>query len=353
MSSSLPHGLIDYMQQQGYRPEPLKPSGSGFLRFSVNKEANGNLSGYVKVFPDGMSATFGDFKSGTHFLWSARNEKSMTPTERKAHQDAMRKIREEIEEERCRLQAAAANKAANIYEDAEGATAGHPYLLKKGINPCGGIRQSGKQLLIPIHIEGKLTSLQIIEEDGTKRFFTNGEIKGGYCILGIPGAVICIAEGYATACSIHEATGDAAAVAFNAGNLMPVAQALRSQYKDATLILCSDHDQWTEGNPGLTKAREAALAVDGLLAVPDFSGCDLSSKPTDFNDLHVLAGKEAVSRALSAAARGVDIGGPGAHPGPAHQEVDQTREPVGNGLDMNDQHPDSNAELLRKQRPRM
>ena len=179
---------------------------------------------------------------------------------------------------------------------------------RKCISPCGGIRQIGSQLFVPVYVEDKLTSLQFIEEDGTKRFLSGGEIKGGCCILGAPAEVICIAEGYATGCSIHEATGHAVAVAFNAGNLMHVAQAMRQRYKQATLILCADNDQWTEGNPGLTKAMEAATAVDALLAVPDFSGCDMSSRPTDFNDLHVLAGKEAVSQAIAAAGK-VDVGG--------------------------------------------
>jgi putative DNA primase/helicase len=75
------------------------------------------------------------------------------------------------------------------------------------------------------------------------------------------------------------------------------------RHKQATLILCADNDQWTEGNPGLTKAMGAATEMDALLAVPDFSRCDMSIRPTDFNDLHVLLGKEAVSRAIAAAGR--------------------------------------------------
>jgi hypothetical protein len=48
MNVSLPPALVRFMQQQGYRPEPLKQSGSGFLRFPVGNESNGNTSGYVK-----------------------------------------------------------------------------------------------------------------------------------------------------------------------------------------------------------------------------------------------------------------------------------------------------------------
>jgi putative DNA primase/helicase len=174
----------------------------------------------------------------------------------------------------------------------------HPYLVSKGIRSCEAVKQYGNQLLVPLFINNKLTSLQFIEEDGSKLFLSGGEIQGGCCLLGTPADVICIAEGYATGCSIHEVTGHAVAVAFNAGNLMPVARAMRKQYRGTTLMLCADHDQWTEGNPGLTMATEAAIAVGALLAVPDFSQCDIGSRPTDFNDLHMLAGKEAVKHAI-------------------------------------------------------
>jgi len=60
------------------------------------------------------------------------------------------------------------------------------------------------------------------------------------------------------------------AVAFNAGNLKPVALALRGKFPDAKIILCADNDRFTPGNPGVTKARKAALAVGGRLLVPRF-----------------------------------------------------------------------------------
>jgi phage/plasmid primase-like uncharacterized protein len=303
MTPSLPPALTDFMHQYQYQPRPLKPSGDGFLRFPVANDSNGNTSGYVKLFPGGKSAIFGDFKSDRLISWHETDGDGLSPSARKTYQDELERARQKVEEERRRLQTTAARRAAEIYGGAKDARADHPYLVKKSINPCGGIRQSGSQLFVPVYVEDKLTSLQFIEEDGTKRFMSGGEIKGGYHVLGTPSHVLCIAEGYATGCSIHEATSHAVAVAFNAGNVMHVAHAMRRQYMDATLILCADDDRWTEGNPGLTKATEAATAVHGLLAVPDFSGCDMSSRPTDFNDLYVLAGKDAVKQAIPAATR--------------------------------------------------
>jgi putative DNA primase/helicase len=103
--------------------------------------------------------------------------------------------------------------------------------------------------------------------------------------IGKPDGLLYIAEGYATGASIHEATGYAVAVAFNAGNMVAVARTMRSKFPNLRLILCADDDTGTPGNPGLVKAREAAQAVGGSLAVPDFG----NSRPegaTDFNDLH-------------------------------------------------------------------
>lgn len=48
-----------------------------------------------------------------------------------------------------------------------------------------------------------------------------------------------------------------------------------------TIILCADNDRFTPGNPGVTKAREAALAVGGKILIPPFPE---GSTGTDWND---------------------------------------------------------------------
>lgn len=112
--------------------------------------------------------------------------------------------------------------------------------------------------------------------------------------------MLVVAEGFATGASIHEATGHAVAVAFNAGNLKAVAEALHTKYPELRLMLAADDDWRTEGNPGVTKAREAAQAVGGAVAVPVFPE-GRAEKATDFNDLHRQAGAEAVKACLDAA----------------------------------------------------
>ena len=83
---------------------------------------------------------------------------------------------------------------------------------------------------------------------------------------------------------------------FDSGNLLPVAQALRIKHQNARILVCADDDQFTDGNPGMTKATEAAKAVNGEVVSPKFT--DLSTRPTDFNDLAVLEGIKAAKKQI-------------------------------------------------------
>jgi putative DNA primase/helicase len=128
--------------------------------------------------------------------------------------------------------------------------------------------------------------------------------RGAYFAIGKPGDVICIAEGFATAATIHAATGHAVAVAFYCANLAPVSGALRAKFPAARLVVCADDDRGTEGNPGVSSAIAAAKAIGGFVALPDF-GPDRPDGATDFNDLARLRGADAVRQSIEAADMGV------------------------------------------------
>ena len=153
------------------------------------------------------------------------------------------------------------------------------YLSRKGVQ-AHGVRFSGRgNLVIPMcDAGGSVHGLQVIY--GTKKngrdkdFWPAGLAKQGHFFLCGPspsGGVLLIAEGYATAASLFEATGHPCAVAFDAGNLMPVATALAHHYPRAKILICADDDYLTEGNPGVTKASNAALAVNGAWIAPAFT----------------------------------------------------------------------------------
>jgi len=99
--------------------------------------------------------------------------------------------------------------------------------------------------------------------------------------------------------TVHEATGHGAVVTFHGGNLEPVARAIRQQYPNAKIVLVADNDQWTQNNPGVTKATAAAKAIHANLVIPQFAKLD--AKPTDFNDLANSEGIDMVRQQLTEA----------------------------------------------------
>ena len=136
-----------------------------------------------------------------------------------------------------------------------------------------------------------------------KRFLKGGKTAGGYFHIptkdGSKDGPLLIAEGYATAASLHMATGYACLVAFNAGNLEAVARMARDKYPEREIILAADNDLHTDGkqNTGAEAGIRAAQAIGGKLAV-----CPaLDGTKTDFNDLHVANGIEPVCRAVEKA----------------------------------------------------
>jgi hypothetical protein len=162
-------------------------------------------------------------------------------------------------------------------------------------------------LVVPIRdIAGHLHSLEFITAVGDKRFLPRGEKGRHYHSIGVPSDQIIICEGYATGASIYEATGHAVAVAFDCSNIGSVAKALRQKFPATRIVVAADNDQWTGGNPGVAGAEAAAKDVGGHVVVPQFN--DMSSKPTDFNDLHRLEGVDAVRLAFSSGGQSAERG---------------------------------------------
>lgn len=234
--------------------------------------------------------------------WRADMGRTLTAAEEAAHRAKIEAARREREAEEAKRKAEARERACRLWAEAYPCT-DHAYLTKKGI-AANGARLHRESLVLPIRdAAGALHSLQFIGTDGVKRYLSGGRKSGCYFGIGKPDGVLCIVEGFATGASIHEATGYAVALAFDAGNLLLAAKALREKFPDLRLILCADDDYRTEGNPGKTKATEAAQAVGGLLAFPGF-GTDRPEGATDFNDLHQAQGLEAVRRCVDAVLNG-------------------------------------------------
>ena len=296
------------------------------VRFHVEGDRRGTRNGWAVLFGDHVPAgEFGSWRTGSRHVWCAKSETTLNVAEQRAirqRQDAARAERERQQRER----EEAAAKAANVlWNRALPADAHHPYLVRKGIHAHGlrvaawPVRNSDglvfryidNALLVPVmNAAGRIVSLQAIfpRTDPAlgrdKDFLCGGRKQGCFHVIGkpLPGEPIAIAEGYATAASIHQATGGCAVVAWDAGNLAAVARAWRSAVPDGSFVICADNDQWTRqplDNPGVTHATRAAAEIDARVVWPEFTtlhGDD--DRPTDFNDLHLREGLEAVRTQL-------------------------------------------------------
>ncbi len=270
------------------RPSDIVPG--KMVRFATSDRKN-DTAGWCKLFDDGTGGVFGCWRSGISETWQAASGRD--PEKQAAFLVRVKQAKEEAAMLEREIRKQCRKKSAYLWKKGRDADEKHPYLVTKAIKPHG-IRQLREALLVPVRdTDGTLHGLQFILPDGSKRFKAGTAITGCYHAIGQAKDRILIAEGYATGAMLHELTGHAAACSFTAGNLKPVAETLRQKYPDIALIVCADDDHATEGNPGLTKATEAALAVSGLLAVPRFPATR-TEKDTDFNDLARLTGPEEV-----------------------------------------------------------
>lgn len=308
--------------------------GDGQLhRIYVEGDKKGTRNGWYVYHDDVKPAgAFGTKKGGdSRHTWSAKGVKPLTREEREALAEKQRQDKERRTGETRQREETAAARAEAMWAAATDVVE-HPYLAAKGVPGYGlkvgdwkHVRADGTEflsakgaLLVPLRdAKKRIHSLQAIfaspvtmgDNVRTKDFVKGGRKEGLWFTIGKPteygGKVtVLICEGYATGASLHSATGLGVVVAFDAGNLAPVARVVRRLMPAARIVIAADNDRWTKingqhVNVGVNKGRAAASTVDGVLAIPQFP--DLETEPSDFNDLHVIAGLEEVRRQTMAA----------------------------------------------------
>ena len=257
--------------------------------------------------------------------------------------DALRKRLAEDKRAAERERAASAERAAERARKAWAALSAdtvddHPYLVRKGVRGHGlKVGPSGGLAIPMVDGGGRIHGLQIIRAPSARQRHLDKEFwpagiakKGRFHLIGRPVDIVLIAEGYATAASLHEATQLPVAVAFDAGNLAPVGAVLRDRYPRALQLYCADDDTFASclackgkvvllesptdcphcgaphqrQNTGLNAASAAALAHKGAWVSPNWSDESLArrradftakgAKLSDFNDLHALETLNAV-----------------------------------------------------------
>jgi phage/plasmid primase-like uncharacterized protein len=274
---------------------------------SAGRHGEGDASYLLHVdgFPNGG---FQNWQTGgwIKWRWSGERPPRVSRAERRKQAEANLAAKDE----RKRLQAEAAEKAREIWAVAvEDDWINAHYLRRKQIQTHGTRREDRDyRVVVPMHdADGALRNVQRIDANGDKRFVKDAPVAGLRYIMGTDAdscAAFIIGEGFATVASVIEAmkpgTGIAGVVAFNSGNLLAVATSIRARYPDRDVMILGDDDRHLPDNPGLTKARAAAEAVGGWLAVPSF-GDDAPEGATDFDDVRQMFGPEVVKRQIQAA----------------------------------------------------
>jgi putative DNA primase/helicase len=271
-------------------------------RFSSSGNRNDAAGWYVLHLDGPPAGAFGDWRTNINETWCAESETSLTVEQRAELQQFYEGARHTHNAEQQRIWNETADKAKKLWAAAAEVTDDFPYLMKKRVKSYGLKCHSGR-LLVPVRDKDRrLRSLQFIDANGKKLFLKGGQAGGGHFMIGgAPKELLYIAEGYATGATVHEATGATVVVAFNSGNIPSVAKTLREKFPRTTIVICADDDYRTAGNPGLTKANEAAAQIGAKVVVPEF-GSDRPEKATDFNDMAAQFGLNKVAEFLCTAA---------------------------------------------------
>jgi putative DNA primase/helicase len=207
-----------------------------------------------------------------------------------------------------RVQAVAS--ARKFWEQSRPLNRPHQYLERKGLSPqgCAGLRTNDGLLVVPVTVDGRLSSVQTIAPDGAKRFWPGAPVKGGYYLIQRPGAALtAFVEGLATGLAVYQAVRAAnVVVTFDAGNLPVVVQRLRPM---GSVVVCGDNDHATLARRGFNPGMNAAQTAAGLIGAG--VACPKGIEGTDWADALYEQGPGAarrIEREILAAARYVTTG---------------------------------------------
>jgi putative DNA primase/helicase len=328
--SEVERAFSDALQQAGFNPGRVEVGAGDFVRFDAPGDKPGKRNGFYKL-------AYGDYPVGWFGDWKRPEEQQewrffgadagLTDAEKAKMRKEARRLKVEAEVQREEKQLEIAQEASAMWGRAVADVAGHQYLERKRISVPRALRlysaRDGVQLLaVPMYrfdVNGQpvLTNLQTIDPNGQKRFLKGGRVQD--CFFSLKGSsdIIVICEGVATAFSVWAATGLSVVAAFNSGNLCNVVREFRRWRPQAVLLIAADNDEiapddWADKgggkpweNAGVKAARKAAEDVGCRWIHPVFKGGARRDR-TDFNDLFVIEGEDAVKQQVGAAFRRIE-----------------------------------------------
>ncbi|HDT0427313.1 TPA: DNA primase [Escherichia coli] len=291
-------------------------------RVPTTGDKNGQKSGAYRGFLDGRPAGwYRDYRSAddSPVNWTFSGGEQTDPRARlhlKAHSMQRREDAERELKAQYNRQAAYARRYVNKWPQATA----HEYLTRKGIQAAPGVRINDKnELVIPFrNRNGAIRSYQRIPVTGGKdaRILKDSEKTGNWFALGTPrnGQPVLFAEGYATAASLHEATGLPVLMTVDAGNMIAVAEEARQRLKQSPFIFCADNDHARQVNKGIVSATKAAELTGGSVIFPAFTDAEKAQGLTDFNDLDASRGRAAFQHVINAQLEHIGISTPNSNP---------------------------------------
>jgi putative DNA primase/helicase len=234
--------------------------------------------GWYIAFGDGIPAgRFGCWRSGLESTWRADIGRKLTQPEEMAHARRLSEAKILRDAETARKQEVAASTIEKIWVDCLAASPDHPYLARKGIATHGARVTGDGRLVVPLFDhDGVLSSLQYIAADGGKLYHSGAQTGSRFWQIGTldePGTLY-VAEGFATAATIHEVSGRPCIVAYSASNLVPVTGLLRDMYgATQDIVIVADHDA---SGVGQRYAEQASAKFGARMVMPP--------EPGDAND---------------------------------------------------------------------
>jgi phage/plasmid primase-like uncharacterized protein len=271
--------LKEAMRQAGISPPDTVVLDGQLHRFPIG---NSKDRGYYKAYGDGVPAGFFGDHAGELTNWRADMGRTLTPMEEAELEARMARAKEAREAEKALRARAAAKRAESIWANSNPAPTDHPYLQRKGIGPNVARMSSDGRLVVPMLDGGNnIVSVQHIDDAGKKLFLSGSQITGSFAVIGSTDNSdhIYLAEGFATAATIHEATGRPCVVAFSAHNLGPVAALVHKKLPNLPLTIVADNDR---GGQGESHATQAAAETGARWVMPPKDDPDASVDANDF-----------------------------------------------------------------------
>jgi phage/plasmid primase-like uncharacterized protein len=235
---------------------------------------HGDKPGWYLVFGDGIPAgRFGCWRAGMEVTWRADVGRKLTQTEEMSHAKRLAEAKTLRDAALERQHQVASDTVEKIWTGAQAALPDHPYLAKKGIQTHGARATGDGRLVLPLYDEdGTLATLQYIDHEGGKLYHPGGQTGGKFWMVGSldePGTLF-VAEGFATAATIHETTDRPVVVAYSASNLVPVTGTLREMYgATQDIVIVADHDQ---SGVGQRYAEQASAKYGARMVMPPILG---------------------------------------------------------------------------------